>query len=144
MIPTDGAVIPIDGPSCDFEAMVVSFQRLSFDSVNEDDYRQRIRLITKWETILCKHSSSVSIREKSVKNREEIVSAQEFAIQLLKNRSANLVCKICLHDDCSIIIYPCCHLAMCAACLDTLFDHGHDCCPVCRAVIQGFTNVFIT
>jgi hypothetical protein len=120
VIPTDGAVIPIDGPSFDFEfefeAMVISFQRLSVDSVSEDDYRQRIRLITKWETILCKHSSSVSIREKSVKNREEVVCAQEFVIQLLKKRSANLECKICLHD----------------------------CCPVCRAVIQGFTNVCIT
>ena len=123
MIPTDGAVIPIDGPSCDF-------QRLSVDSVSEDDYRQRIRLITKWETILFKHSSSVSIREKSVKNREEVVCAQEFVIQLLKKRSANLECKICLHDDCSIISYPCCHFAMCAACFDTLFELGHNCCPV--------------
>ena len=123
-------MIPIDGPSYDFEAMVISFQKISVDTVNEDDYRQRIRLITKWETILCKHSSSVSIREKSVKNREEVVSAQEFAIQLLKKHSANLECKICLHDDCSIISYPCCHFAMCAACFDTLFELGHNCCPV--------------
>ena len=137
-------MIPTSGPSYDFEAMVISFQKLSVNTVNEDDYRQRIRLIVEWKTILCKHASSVSIREKSVKNREEIVSAQEFAIQLLKNRSANLECKICLHDDCSIIIYPCCHLAMCAACLDTLFERGHDCCPVCRAVICGYTNVYIT
>ena len=85
MIPIGGAVIPIEGPKYDFEfeSMVISFQRLSVDAVNEDDYIQRISFITKWETILCRHSSSVGIREKSVKNREEVVCAQELDNEVL-------------------------------------------------------------
>ena len=40
MIPTGDAVIPIEGPKYDFEfeSMVISFQKLSVDAVNEDDY----------------------------------------------------------------------------------------------------------
>ena len=84
-------MIPTSGPFDDFEAMLINFQKLSVNTVNEDDYKQRIRLILEWETILCKHASSVSIREKSVKNREEIVSAQEFAFQLMKNYSVHQI-----------------------------------------------------
>ena len=137
-------VKPTSGPLNDFEEMVINFQELSVNTAIEDEYKQRIRCIFEWETILCKHASSVSIHEKSVKDREENISVQEIAIQLLESRSVNLLCKICLQNDCNILIFPCRHLAMCASCLDALFDHGHDCCPVCRAVICDFTNVYIT
>ena len=137
-------MIPTSGPLDDFEAMVINFQKLSVNTANEDEYKQRIRCIFEWETILCKHASSVSIREKSVKDTEENISAQEIAIQLLKSRSVNLLCKICLQNDCNILIFPCHHHAMCASCHDALFYHGHDGCPVCRAVICGYTNVYIT
>ena len=63
----------------DFESMVINFQKLSIDaadSVDEDGFSQRSLLCNRWENILCKLSSDVSIREKSIKNREEAVLAQ--------------------------------------------------------------------
>ena len=131
----------------EFETMVISFQKLSVDpddSVSEDGYSQRSLFFTRWETILCKLSSAVSIREKSIKNREEAVCAQECDIQLLKERSASLECKICFYNNCSIISYPCNHFAMCSPCFNTLLRLGHICCPVCRGAIQGHSNVYIT
>ena len=127
--------------------MVISFQKLSVDSVDsvsEDGFSQRSSLYNRWETILCKLSSDVSIREKSIKDREEAVCAQERDIQLLKERSAILGCKICLHNNCSIISYPCKHFSMCSPCFNTLLILGHINCPVCRGVIRGYSNVYIT
>ena len=51
----------------DFETMVISFQKLSVDAVSEDGFSQRSSLYNRWETILFKLSSDVSIHEKSIK-----------------------------------------------------------------------------
>ena len=75
---TDASVIP--NYKNDFESMVINFQKLSIDaadSVDEDGFSQRSSLYNRWETILCKLSSDFSIREKSIKNREEAVLAQQ-------------------------------------------------------------------
>jgi hypothetical protein len=131
----------------DFESMVINFQKLSIDaadSVDEDGFSQRSLLYNRWETILCKLSSDVSIREKSIKNREEAVLAQEHDIQLLKEQSAILGCKICLRNNCSIICYPCKHFSMCSTCFNTSLILGRIKCPVCRGFIHWYSNVYIT
>ena len=131
----------------DFESMVVNFQKLSIDaadSADEDGFSHRSLLCNRWETILCKFSSDISIREKSVKDREEAVLAQEHDIQLWKEKSAILGCKICLRNNCSIICYPCKHFSMCSTCFNTSLILGRIKCPFCRGFIHWYSNVYIT
>jgi hypothetical protein len=127
--------------------MVFNFQKLSIDtadSADEDGFSHRSVLCDKWEAILCKFSSDISIREKSVKDREEAVLVQEHDIQLWKEKSAILGCKICLRNNCTIICYPCKHFSMCSSCFNTSVIICRNNCPVCRGFIHSYSNVYIT
>ena len=131
----------------DYESVLVRFQNLTIDSdetSDEDGLSHRSILCNRWQAILCKYSSDISIREKYVKTREDAARAQEHDIQLWKDKSEMLDCKVCLHNICTIICYPCKHFSMCFPCFNTSVIIRRDSCPVCRGVIHSYSKVYIT
>lgn len=45
-------------------------------------------------------------------------------------------CKVCLENELSIVILPCCHYCACSECASAL-----KVCPICRAAFRGFIKV---
>ena len=100
---TSADIIVAPNYNSDYESLVFDFQKLTIDAAetideDEDGLSHRSILCDRWQAILCKYSSDISIREKYVKTREDAARAQEHDIQLWKDKSEMLDCKVCLHN----------------------------------------------
>jgi hypothetical protein len=49
------------------------------------------------------------------------------------------VCKVCMDNNVNIVFLPCAHLVCCANCAPALRN-----CPICRKLIKGTVNIFIS
>ena len=126
------------------ESLNIDFQMLSINDpgnnvannverVNHNDLR-----LSEWQEILCRFSADILRREQKVASKEKTISLNE-------SRSMLLECKICMENNCNIITFPCMHLVMCKACFDS---HTEDTnvlhsCPICRAIIQSSSHVYL-
>ncbi|KAH9488695.1 Baculoviral IAP repeat-containing protein 7 [Bulinus truncatus] len=50
-----------------------------------------------------------------------------------------IMCKICLDNDVSVVFLPCGHLVSCADCANAMRN-----CPVCRSNVRGITRALIS
>lgn len=117
------------------ESLNIDLQMLSINDPgnNVEDLR-----LSEWQEILCKFSADIL-------RREQIVTSKEKTITLNESRSMLLECTICMESNCNIITFPCMHLVMCKACFDS---HTEDTnvlhsCPICRALIQSSSHVYL-
>jgi hypothetical protein len=49
-------------------------------------------------------------------------------------------CKICMDKSIEVVLIPCGHLCLCAACADSMRDKT---CPICRTAVRQQVNVFL-
>jgi len=80
-------------------------------------------------TTLMKHDNGASFGIDT-----DIKSPSDLKIMVEENTqmSNNILCKVCLDEQCSIIIIPCSHFAVCGQCITSLEK-----CPLCRSNIKG-------
>ena len=144
---TSADIIVRPNYNSDYESVLVDFQNLTIDSdetSDEDGLSHRSVLCNRWQSILCKYASDIIIREKCVKAKEDAASAQVHDIKLWKSKSEMLDCKICYHDICNIICYPCKHFVMCFRCFNNSVITRRDSCPVCRCDVHTYSRVYVT
>ena len=80
-------------------------------------------------TTLMKHDNGASfVIDNNIKSPIDLKSIVEENTQM----SNNILCKVCLAEQCSIIIIPCSHFAVCGQCITALEN-----CPLCRSTIKG-------
>jgi hypothetical protein len=53
------------------------------------------------------------------------------------------MCCVCLSQPKNVAFLPCRHACTCIECCKTICDAGNATCPVCRAPISGFMEVFL-
>jgi hypothetical protein len=52
------------------------------------------------------------------------------------------LCNVCMEDIKSIVVLPCNHLSMCAACAQSVLTTAHPVCPICRTPATGTIRVY--
>lgn len=85
-----------------------------------------------------KTASAVAPRKTSL-NASSSAAAAAAAAVVADDRNVNLLCKICLVAELTILFYPCCHLM---SCVDCCLKISH--CPVCREVIVDTIRAVIS
>ena len=91
------------------ETLILNFQKLSINSAETSDTRDsewishNSTMCTRWQSILCRYSANILLREKIVKTKEKTISAQMINIDIWKKKSEMLDCKICFDEICNII-----------------------------------------
>lgn len=55
--------------------------------------------------------------------------------------SSKDVCVICQHEEVSMVIVPCGHACLCAACSLSVMDNTKQ-CPLCRAAIREIIKIY--
>ena len=101
--------------------------------------------LSRWQSILCRLSANILVREKKVKFKEKTIFSQLTKIKAYKAKSRLLTCKICFINTCDTIIFPCSHFIMCKHCYEILTNAPDVChlCPICRTEIQTHNHVFL-
>ncbi|BFZ25580.1 hypothetical protein BsWGS_28619 [Bradybaena similaris] len=51
-------------------------------------------------------------------------------------------CVVCFEESNIVELYPCKHKDLCENCVTTMISANHRICPLCRSVIQGYSEVF--
>ncbi|KAH3860100.1 hypothetical protein DPMN_022993 [Dreissena polymorpha] len=72
--------------------------------------------------------------DKSSHTDNDVTSPSDLSDILEENTrmSNNILCKVCWEEQCSIIIVPCSHFAVCGQCIAALEK-----CPLCRSDVKG-------
>jgi hypothetical protein len=148
---TQDSVENIIRPDLDLECetLIVNFQKLTISSAGTSDTRDpewishNSTMCTRWQSILCKYSANILLREKAINAKEKTISSQITKIDILKKKSKLLDCKICYENICDVICFPCRHFIMCQKCFDSVTNIFPNICPLCRTNIQTHSNVFL-
>ena len=136
----------------DFQRLSISDSEINFVSDSEingvSDSERAIHntvSLARWQSILCKLSANILLREQKVNAKEKSISLQITKNKAHKAKSKMLDCKICLVNICDTVIFPCSHFIMCKHCFETLTNVPNVCplCPLCRTSIQTHSNVFL-
>ena len=142
-------VIISPDPNQECESLIVDFQRLSISSAENSDVSdpewisRNTAMCTRWQTILCKYSANILLREQNINAKEKTISLQITKNNAHKKKSKMLDCKICFENICDTIIFPCRHFIMCKQCFETITNNSPNICPLCRTNIQTHSNVFL-
>lgn len=109
------------------------------------------------------------LEELQISYNNLIAECSEYKSQLneIRNTTPSLLCTICITDKIDVILQPCNHIIMCKQCCNNTFtpvprynmisnstnninnnytsltSHTNNKCPVCRAKVSRFTEVFI-
>ncbi|KAH9488684.1 Baculoviral IAP repeat-containing protein 7 [Bulinus truncatus] len=69
------------------------------------------------------------------------IDLQRFRVLKERNNQIRqqIMCKICLDNDVSVVFLPCGHLVSCADCASAMRN-----CPVCRSNVRGITRALIS
>ena len=143
----ENTIRPDLGLEC--ETLIVNFQKLTIRSAGTSDTRDQewishnSTMCTRWQSILCKYSANILLREKAVNAKEKTISSQITKIDTWKKKSKMLDCKICYENICDVICFPCRHFIMCQNCFDTVTNIVPNICPLCRTNIQTHSKVFL-
>ena len=70
-----------------------------------------------------------------------ILPDPEASEECPESTDPRLVCKICLTNTVSTVLYPCRHVIACVTCARALFPRR---CSVCRCFIQRIHKIYLT
>ncbi|KAK6994251.1 E3 ubiquitin-protein ligase XIAP-like isoform X1 [Biomphalaria glabrata] len=104
----------------------------------EEDFLSAKSLIDKLETEGKQKEKSLIIPHSSDNTQTDIELMRTLQEENLQLRE-QMVCKLCLDKDVSVVFLPCGHLVSCVDCSCALVD-----CPVCRSRVTGIARAIIS
>lgn len=72
----------------------------------------------------------------ALRNETQISTPSETST--LSTKRENLMCKICLDEEMSVVFQPCAHLVACSGCANVV-----DVCPLCRTLITDRFKIYV-
>jgi hypothetical protein len=75
--------------------------------------------------------------------QQAAAAAQQAAAAAEQAAAEQLECCVCLSQPKNVAFTPCGHACTCIECGEAIFNSTDDpACPLCRALVTGFTQVF--
>ncbi|KAK0063305.1 E3 ubiquitin-protein ligase XIAP-like isoform X1 [Biomphalaria pfeifferi] len=106
--------------------------------LKQEEFLSAKSLIDKLETEGKQKEKSVMIPDSSDNTQTDIDQMRTLQEENLQIRE-QMICKICLDKDVSVVFLPCGHLVSCVDCSCALVD-----CPVCRSHVMGIARAILS